>query len=293
LSSIVCGYSLKYISDYLDSHISWINKIGWRLLVGILSTFCLLIFVICVLRKINTSFVNNNQSSILTDELGIKLAILVGIISIIGNILYLSYYSYNHYSQKQIKNLQFEREQIDLQLHALKAQISPHFLFNNLNTISHLIYEDQNKAEVFIRKMAACYQYILDSYNVVLVKLRDELEFVISYQFLLQTKHKNNIKIENNLSHQDMETRIPSLSLQLLVENAAKHNLSTETNPVIVKITANNKNIIISNNKTERPPNIISTELGLKNIISRYKLLGAEKIEITDNHLFTVNLPKL
>ena len=141
--------------------------------------------------------------------------------------------------------------------------------------------------------MANCYQYILDSYNDVVVKVKDELRFVDSYRFLLQTKHDNTLRIEQNLSPKDLEAKIPSLSLQLLVENAAKHNTSTIENPVIIKLSSNEKNIIVSNNKTEKPKNINSTELGLENIKQRYKLLSSDKIEIQDTNFFTVVLPKL
>ena len=162
-----------------------------------------------------------------------------------------------------------------------------------MNSISQLIYEDKEVAESFIRKMANCYNYILDSYSDVLVKLKDELQFVYSYQYLLQTKYKNAIRIDSQLNEKDLEAKIPTLSLQLLIENAAKHNIINDEKPIVIKIKADAQSIIISNNKTEKPESIESNKIGLSNIISRYKLLGYENVKIQNDDSFTVILPKL
>ena len=286
--SIATFYVIRAWSVTLDKKINWSERIGYRLLAGSLLSYILSIIVSFGLAKIYNLVTSHG-----TDEVYIKLSILLLLLCIVGNVVYLIFYSYNQYNKKNLRSVQFEREQINFQLEALKAQISPHFLFNNLNTISYLIGEDTTKAKSYIRKMANCYAYILESYKKVLVSLKEEIAFIDAFQFLIQTRHNDAIIIQNTLSEDDLKSKVPSVSIQLLVENAVKHNDASKENPLEIKISADTESIIVSNEKRTKSTTRKSTKIGLKNIIGRYKLLSSKSVEIKDGKLFTVKLPKI
>ncbi len=153
-------------------------------------------------------------------------------------IVYALLYSYQQYAVAQIETLQRERKQLELQFEALKSQVSPHYLFNSLNTISSLIYKDPQSAEQFIRRLAQTYQYILATQNKRYVLLREEVDFVQSYYYLLRIRFQQQLTVEFNLPSSILDTRIPPLTLQILVENAVKHNTLNADNKLFIYITA-------------------------------------------------------
>ena len=128
-----------------------------------------------------------------------KIGILITIVLFLYEIFYGWFYSYRHYAHTQVEWLRSERWQLELQFESLKSQISPHFLFNCLNTISSLLYKDSKLAEEFIRRMAETFQYVLNNQKRTFVSLREELEFVKSYYYLLQVRFENNLKLEVNI----------------------------------------------------------------------------------------------
>ena len=289
----ITSHGIYTLSLFLDQKLPWKEHIGLRLFAGIVSSF-LVLYLLSSIVLYNVNLFMSPEATIaefFQSGPTIKLAVLILMLTIIANILYLAFYSYNSYSKETISAVISEREQIDLQINALKSQLSPHFLFNNLNTISSLIHKDQTRAEKFIRKMAQSYQYILNSYDTTLVTLKQELDFVESSMHLLQTRFKNTGQLDIQLTPEELEIKVPTLTIQMLVENAIKHNVSTQDNPVLINIHSDGKNIFVSNNKTESPKNVISTKVGLSNIANRYKLLGHDEIEIHDNSIFSVKLP--
>ena len=224
----------------------------------------------------------------------IKMAIIAMISVIIYSIVYFALFSYNQYAVVQIESVQLERRQLNLQFEALKSQLSPHYLFNCLNTISSLVYKDAGQAEVFIRRLAQTYKYILSTNNQRLVEVVKEVEFVKSYYYLLKVRYENSFDLEINLPENIMFSKLPPLTLQILVENAVKHNVFSRDNPLEVNIGSNDENMIkVSNTKTEKPADTSSFRVGLSNIKSRYKFFTESDIEIIDDDSFTVNLPVL
>ena len=133
-------------------------------------------------------------------------------------------YSYYAYATVQIEAVKYERKQIDLQLRALKSQLSSHFLFNNLNTISSLAHNDAQQAETYIRGLANIYNYTLNSYHEKLVPFEDELQVVMAYLHMIQTRFGNSFHYTVDIPEHVKASRIPPLTLQMLIENAVKHN---------------------------------------------------------------------
>ena len=146
-------------------------------------------------------------------------------------------------------------------------------------------------AESFIRKLAELYQYTLRSYQKKLTTLEEELEFVDSYQYLLKTRFGDKFQCDIQVDQDVLTSKIPPLTLQMLLENAVKHNVLDESNPLKIRVFIDNKHIVVKNNVTKKPKKVSSFQIGLKNINSRYLLLHEEGIVVTNGENFQVKLP--
>ena len=289
---VTSSYIIYFSSLRLDKLLPWQKFEGNRLLVGVIVHFFLTFgWVILFSYLYDFFFISEEIFNLIFDKYSIKLGIVLLIFILIFEIIYFAFYSYYSYTTFQINTVKQDRKQIELQLKALKSQLSPHFLFNSLNTISSLVFKDVKKAESFIRRLAEMYQYTLNSYQKKLISIEEELAFVNSYRFLLETRFENKFHCEINLNHDLLQTKIPPLTIQMLLENAVKHNVLDENNPLLIKITSNKTHICIENSITRKPTKVTSFKIGLKNINSRYLLLHTEGIIVSNGQGFKVKIP--
>lgn len=175
----------------------------------------------------------------------------------------------------------------------LKKELEPHFIFNSLNALSWLILNDPKTAHEFNGKLASVYKYFLINKDRELITLQGELEFIENYFFVLQVRHDNKLSLTTELNnHPDGTIMILPYALQVLVENAIKHNEFTDANPLNIRVVLKGEYIQIRNNKKPKPYIVNSTGTGLSNLRSRYKLVCDKNIliETTENE-FTVKLP--
>lgn len=292
LLGIIVAYLVYLSSLTLDKALPWRDHVEARLLAGIITRSSLSFLLVSLVIYLYDYFVNTTLNFMAVYQpMLIKLAIILFILVLIFEVIYFALYSYYTYTTLQIETVKQERKQIELQLHALKSQLSPHFLFNSLNTVSSLIYKEKVKAQVFIRKLAMMYQYTLNSYTEKLRPLKEELDFVESYIFLLKTRFGNALSCKVTISEDVLDTKIPPLALQMLVENAVKHNQKDEDQPLQITIASTKKYIIVENNINEKPKNVTSFNIGLKNINARYLLLHSEGIVVSNGEKFSVKLP--
>lgn len=195
--------------------------------------------------------------------------------------------------QSLLENEQLKQQNLENELVALKNQINPHFLFNSLNTLSSLIREDK-EATTFINKLSYMYRYILQSGDRNLVSLKEELKFLESYIYLIKSRYRDRFTLEITIAESHLEEQIPPLALQLLVENAVKHNEISEENPLTVRIYSKDGYIFVANTLRPRTSLEESTGNGLANLAKRYFLLLKQEISINkDKDLFSVRLPLL
>ena len=187
---------------------------------------------------------------------------------------------------------QLDRERSQAELQALTNELDPHFIFNSLNTLNHLILNEPKQAHSFNNKLAQVYKYFLINRNRELISLKDEIEFIDNYFFLLQIRHDQKLQMLVELNEEMRKTMIPPCALQVLVENSIKHNEFTEENPLLIKITVNGQYIRVSNNAKPKPYAVSSTGVGLRNLSSRYRIICSKNIVIENsNDRFTVKLP--
>lgn len=296
LLSSILGVLISYVVYFstlkFDKLLPWHKHSNNRLLFGLIIHYLITILLIIgfsygyfnLFLGEHDFFTTNRQPLI-------KLSILVFIIIFIYSVVYFALYSYYSFATLQIETVKQERKQIDLQLKALKSQLSPHFLFNCLNTISSLVHINVNKADLFVRRLVKMYQYTLDSYNTKLITLEEELHFLESYQYLIMTRFEKKLFVSIDIPAKKLNSKIPPLTLQMLLENAVKHNKMDEKKPLKVSIFVKDNAICVQNNITETPIKTTSFHIGLKNINSRYLLLTNKGISITNGSDFSVSIP--
>ncbi|MDX2046262.1 MAG: histidine kinase [Chitinophagaceae bacterium] len=197
------------------------------------------------------------------------------------------------YKQKQLEAEELRRISAQAQLQAVKSRINPHFLFNNLNVLSTLILQKNQDANTFIEQFSAVYRYILRNQDAELVRLKDELEFIKPYLYLLEKRFGENVNVILDIPANYAESHIVPVALQMLVENAIKHNIASSKKPLAIKIYVNADDYLVVHNnfqpKTEKEP---GTQTGLYNINQRFRLITGREIIVHRNNIsFTVSVP--
>jgi LytS/YehU family sensor histidine kinase len=197
--------------------------------------------------------------------------------------IYEALYYLKHWKQSVQKAEALEKRNLQTQLESLKNQVTPHFLFNSLNSLSGLVEEDPKRALRFIDELASIYRYLLQSNEKQLVTLGKELEFIDAYFYLLQTRFEGGLSLSKNIASELIGYLLPPLTLQILVENAVKHNMISESMPLHIKIyTDEAGNLIVLNNLQKRKSLVPSNKMGLMNVSAKYQLLNQPDIVINE-----------
>ncbi|WP_128545850.1 sensor histidine kinase [Larkinella soli] len=204
-----------------------------------------------------------------------------------GRYLYRQWWT-TYYEAERLK-----KENLQSQLDSLKSQINPHFLFNSLSTLSSLVTEDPKLAEKFIDELASVYRYVLQTNEQPLTTLTSELQFIRAYFHLLQMRFGRSVELEVAVDERCNGFLLPPLTLQLLVENAVKHNTALPTRPLLVRIYTDEANNLFVVNTLRKKQNVVpSNRTGLANIRSKYRLLGQPDVVIRQtDECFQVMIP--
>jgi sensor histidine kinase YesM len=186
-----------------------------------------------------------------------------------------------------------KKEILASEFETLKNQVNPHFLFNSLNVLSELVYQNQDNAANFILKLAGVYRYVLENKSKEVVSLSTEIDFIHSYAYLLKIRFGHNLQVDFDIPKENNYFIAP-LTLQLLVENAIKHNSISEEMPLVISFRTEGDYLVVSNTIHKKDSVIRSTGIGIKNIISRYQYLTDKKILLhNDSQTFTLKIPIL
>ncbi|QJW92344.1 histidine kinase [Spirosoma taeanense] len=205
------------------------------------------------------------------------------------------FYTYAQWKTYQTENEQLKRTALQHQFDTLKGQLSPHFLFNSLNSLSSLIGDDPARAEQFVDDLSKVYRYLLQAGNHQWISLQAELRFITIYAGLLQTRYGSSLRIEQQVARAYLERSLPPLSLQTLIDNAIKHNVMLTNKPLLITIsTTTDGELRVQNNRQQKTIRVETSQSGLANLLAKYRLIGNEsvRIEQTDTD-FTVTLPLL
>ena len=208
-------------------------------------------------------------------------------------IFYITYF-YNRYHKNKVKEQKVIAGAASAKFDALKNQLDPHFLFNSLNVLTSLIEENPDSAQKFTTGLSKVYRYVLEQKNKELVTVDEELNFARTYMSLLKMRFEDSIIFEIPEQSSNPESKVVPLSLQLLLENAVKHNMVTSIKPLHIKIYEDGNHLVVMNNL--QPKQIVkkSSGVGLENIKQRYKLLTERKVYISQRAKdFAVAIPML
>ena len=185
-----------------------------------------------------------------------------------------------------------KKQNMQNELMALKNQVNPHFLFNSLNTLSLLVRDDQKAAGKFINKLSFLYRYILQSKDKDLFSVKEELKFLESYVYLIKERYRENFIANIRVNEKLFEKKIPALTLQLLMENAVKHNEISNEKPLYVDVFDEIDHLVVKNKLQKRTGSVESTNTGLSNLNGRFKLYLNKEIKISkDDSYFIVKVP--
>jgi sensor histidine kinase YesM len=273
-----------YLGHYITTKVSWLHYPVKRFFIGMISTLGYSVLATYALSRVYQLIfgVHLSQSMYFT-------VIITLIIS-----LFLHGRAFLMNWRKTIIDAErLQKENIAAKYESLKNQVNPHFLFNSFNALSNLVHEDPDKAVKFIKQLSEVYRYVLDTRDREVVELNEELRFLQSYIYLQKIRFAEKLLIEIDLP--DTTGKIAPLALQILVENAIKHNIVSEDDPLKVKIYFDNGYLVVENNLQKKSiPVEPSAGVGLENICKRYEFLSNKKVAVSeDTDRFLVKLPLL
>lgn len=278
----------NYVSQVISYFFSWHKEPITRLVAGLVGMVVYTLGIVYLLLIVFESFFGFEVG----DRLDFTFLSTISITLVIS--MFMTGRSFlSSWRQSAIDAERLQKESVKAQYESLKNQVNPHFLFNSLNALTNLVYQDPDKAAKFIKQLSEVYRYVLDSRDKEVVSLQEELNFLQSYIFLQQIRYGDKLKMEVDIP--SPAGQVAPLALQLLIENAIKHNVIAEEHPLAIRIFINDGFIVVENNLQKKS---ILTEgtsgLGLENIKRRYEFLSTEKVRVEEGHSsFKVSVPIL
>lgn len=273
----------------LNSFFPWNKSMSSRIIIQLVAIIAIAVFgmhVFMLLWEQLFSGVSFSYGQYVSNS------IIAIIVSLIVNALYEGINLYRQLKDSQVIAEQLRRKNIESHFETLKNQVNPHFLFNSLNTLLVLIDEDVAQARGFVGKLASYYRYILQVNEKDTVELITEIELLNNYIYLLKCRFGDNLQMHINIPSQVTNKQLIPLSLQMLVENAVKHNVISASKPLVIKLYSSESHIIIENNLQKRETLDSSNGIGLENIRSRYNIVFGKDIIIDESSdTFKVSLP--
>jgi sensor histidine kinase YesM len=281
LYSFVLGFSNKYFFDYLET-LPWKKgDMVKRIVVGILGSTIITLLMLFVLRALISTLYFGRTFNEFLDYESIKSYQFGLWITLTIVITFHFIYFYNKYQKNKLKEQKVIAGTASAKFDALKNQLDPHFLFNSLNVLTSLIDENPESAQKFTTSLSKVYRYVLEQKNKDLVTVDEELDFARTYMSLLKMRFEDSIVFDIPDRASNPDSKVVPLSLQLLLENAVKHNMVTTSKPLHIKIYEDtNGNLVVENNL--QPKQIVKkgSGVGLENIKQRYQLLTHKKVNI-------------
>jgi len=281
------------VENYFDKKISWIAHPLKRLVVTT-ATYLIYAFLVSYVIVFIYALINGqismddipwkNIASNATEPMYIALVFMA---------LFTSRSWLIEWKKSALEIEQLRNEKLSSQYQSLKDQLNRHFLFNSLNVLSNLVYEDADRSAAFIQKLSKIYRYVLEAQKEELIEMNKEVEFAENYLELQKIRFEESLQFKIEIDNQ--RGLLPPLSLQLLLENAIKHNIVSESDPLIINIYRKDNFLLVSNTlQAKLNQSEPSTGVGLNNIKMRYQLLSDRNMEIIQTrNEFLVKLPIL
>ncbi|MEO9511498.1 MAG: 2TM domain-containing protein [Flavobacteriaceae bacterium] len=284
----------SYYYDGMNIRYSWEKDPKKRLWIGAIGSLFLTMITFGILRYlIHFYFAGLSIGEFLERET-LDSYIIAIVITVIASLFTHAFHFYRALQKKEVKKQKIIAGSASARFDALKNQLDPHFLFNSLNVLTSLIEEDPDQAQKFTTSLSKVYRYVLEQKNKDLVTVDEELNFARTYVRLLKMRFEDSIVFEIPEKCSVPEAKIVPLSLQLLLENAVKHNVVTTSRPLHIKVSEHEGMLLVSNNLQEKQVVKKSSGVGLQNIKQRYEILTDREVNIAKKaSSFSVGIPML
>ena len=281
----------RFLTKRLDNVLSWSRwgnvRFFTQLVVGLVY---LLILINSTYYAIKTPLTGNPPTAeqlVVANVWGV--IIFVPVFSI-----YFSLHFLRHWRNSELEMERYQKESMRSQLDSLRNHLDPHFLFNNLNILASLIDKDKELSKTFIHKFAEVYRSILKSKADDLILLSEEMAFIDSYIYLIKTRFEENIQFNVKINATSRNKMLPPLTVQMLVENAIKHNIITEKQPLVINIIEESPDYLVVSNTLNKNRSETTTGTGLGNIRNRYSHFTEKPVTVSEeNATFQVRIPLL
>ncbi|MBU3012588.1 2TM domain-containing protein [Polaribacter vadi] len=295
--SFTLGLGNGLINEFLNTKWDWVKETNERVWAGIITTTIYTVIAVLIIHYVQYIVIFNNSF----EDFFSGYLIWVHLFAIIFSLGVAAFFHARGFmiNWKSAMTQETTKQEIvakteTAKFESLKSQLDPHFLFNSLNVLTSLIGENPNQAEKFTTKLSKVYRYVLEQRNKDLVPILEELTFAKTYMQLLGMRFEDAVEfnIPDTVSNKDL--KVVPLSLQLLLENAVKHNVVSSSKPLTINIYEENNYLIIENNINPKEAIGKSTKVGLQNIADRYGLITQRGVKIENNNkTFKVSLPLL
>ncbi|MDC1505931.1 histidine kinase [Winogradskyella sp.] len=294
LYTFVLSYANTLYFRYMKSREFQSYEIIKRIVFGIFGTTLITLVCIFILRVLVTVFFYEQSfDTFIANESWKGYSFGLGVTLTIVSIFYVVYF-YNRYQKTKVTEQKVIAGAAAAKFDALKNQLDPHFLFNSLNVLTSLIEENPANAQKFTTSLSKVYRYVLEQKSKELVTVDEELNFARTYMTLLKMRFEDSIIFEIPEQASNPESKVVPLSLQLLLENAVKHNMVTSSKPLHIKIYEDGDHLVVMNNLQTKQIVKKSSGVGLENIKQRYGLLSERKVHINQRDKdFAVAIPML
>lgn len=292
-NSIIVGgafaIGLTLLTNWLDRKVPWLDAPVKRLIVQFVSTVVFSLAVIALAIPVSGFFMQQQLTPDYLKETAGFMVKIAFIFIFTGSLITNAILFFKNWKEAAVQQEKMKREQLALQYETLKSQVNPHFLFNNLNSLTSLIGSDPEKAISFVKKLSEVYRYVLDQKNQELVPLETEMKFVESYIFLQKIRFGANLTVETEVTASNFKV-IP-LSVQMLVENAVKHNEISDKKPLTIRIFSDDEYLTVEN-PVQKKTGSEGTGSGLKTIASQYDFFTDREVKIESvSGKFIISLP--
>jgi hypothetical protein len=264
-----------------------------RLIFQILITGGLAVTIDYLFVLFNRNYGYDKYIECNTDGFDIKNFLIASLLfAILINAIYEGFYLFLKVSHAALETERYKKESIEAQYQNLTSRLNPHFLFNSLNTLTTIVEENPKKAVTYIHELSVVYRYVLNSQKTTWVDIPSELKFTQSYIELLRMRFEDSLIVNLDICENHSQYFILPLTIQLLIENAVKHNEISANRPLTISIICDGDFVIVSNNKQLRQIMPSSTKVGLHNINERYKFLIDHEVVVNDTeNTFSVRVP--
>jgi len=290
-AGLIIAYLNLFIIFLLNKSLPWnkmtVKRVIFQVFFTILLAVIISVLVTSIVHWINT-YRENFYQVLITNALIFSVVNIIFMITLEASIFF------KENKESKLKAQDLEKELSQVKFEVLKNQINPHFMFNSLNVLSGLVENDPEKAQQFIDEFSLIYRYVLETIEKPVVSLNKELKFIRSYIFLQQIRYGENLEVNISVPAEYLQYLLPPLSLQIVLENAIKHNAISSSKPLRIELFYDQSYVWVRNNIQARISSAFSSGLGQKNLCKRYALITEMQPEfIVETHHYLVKLPMI